>query len=134
MTLEEVAYIMTWIDIVIKIACILLGVVFACAVTIPSLIKSIKARKAAKTEEEKAKADLDIQNQIATLVSLAEKNYASLDVAMKKLGESAGQFKKEKVMSDLRDFCDEKGYAFEKQKLSESVDKYVANTKEVNVK
>ena len=131
---QEVLNIMTWAEIIIKAFCILVGIAGALIVSVPALKKAIKDRKAAKTAEEKAKADLEIQKQMQLLVSNAEQNYSSLDAAMKKLGESAGQFKKDKVLTDLRDFCDEMGYAFEKQKLSEDIDSFVRMTKEVNTK
>lgn len=134
MNIEEVLEIMTWIEIVIKVACILIGIAVACIITIPALVKAIKQRKAAKTAEEKAAADLQIKNAIFEFVGQAEVNYSNLDNALKKLGESAGSLKKENVMSEVRDFCDQNNLPYDKQAISEEVDKTVEFTKKVNYK
>lgn len=134
MTAQEVLEIMTWIEIIIKALCIICGIIGALTITLPALKKAIKARKEAVTAEEKAKADLEIQKHLTLLVSNAEQNYSNLDTAMKKIGESAGQFKKDKVLSELRDFCDENNYIFEKAKLSDDIDNFIRLTKEINVK
>lgn len=132
MILEEILKIMTWVEVVIKACSILIGIAIACAVTIPTLIKAIKQRKAAKTSEEKLAADLAIKNAIFDFVVQAETNYANLDTALKQLGESAGALKKESVMSEIRDYCDKQGYTYDKQAISNEVDNVVAFTKTVN--
>lgn len=129
---QEVLRIMTWIEIIVKIACILLGIAVSCAITIPKLVKAIKQRRAAKTEAEKAEADLAIRNYMKELIVNAEANYMSLNDALKQIGDTAGTFKKDKVLSDLRDYCDEHGYEFNKAELGQEIDDLVAMTKQVN--
>lgn len=132
MTVQEVLNIMTWLEIIIKVICLLCGFATACIITIPSLKKAIKARREAKTAEDKAKADLEIQNQLELFVSTVESSYKNLDAAMKSIGGTAGPLKKDKVLSMLRDFCDSNGYAYDAEALSSKIDNFVRLTKEVN--
>ena len=128
----EVLKIMTWIEIVIKFICILVGAIVACAITIPELIKTIKQRKNATTDAEKAKADLAIRKKMNELIVSAEANYTSLNDALKQIGDTAGTFKRDKVLSDLRDYCDEHKYEFNKAELSQELTDTIAMTKQVN--
>lgn len=123
---------MTWIEIVLKALTIIVAIVMGFLVTYPALRKAWKNYKEAKTAEEKARAELDIRNQLELLVSNVESSYSTLDKALKAIGSSAGPFKKDKVLSELRDFCDSKGYEYDKDKLSAEVDNVVRLTKEVN--
>lgn len=133
MIAQEVLKIMTWIEIVIKAFAILLAIAIGVLITLPALKTAWKKYKNAKTDEEKAQAKLEIRNQLELLCSNVETSYSDLDSALKQLGSSAGQFKKDKVLSDLRDFCDERGYEYNKQELSADVDNFVRHTKEINV-
>lgn len=134
MQLEEVLKIMTVIEIIMKAVCILIGIVFACIITIPAIVKAVKARKVATTAEEKAKADLQLNNAIVEFIQQAEHKFLTLDSALKKLGESAGPLKKESVMSDVRDYCEQNNIAYDKQLVSDTIDKTVEFTKTVNYK
>jgi hypothetical protein len=133
MTPEEVLQIMTWIEILVKGTCIIFGLLLGLASSLPMLKKAIRKRRAAETEEEKAKADLEIQMELERLVTNVEDGYNTLDLALRSLGTTAGLFKKDKVLSDLRDFCDEKGYEYDKDALGARIDEFVAKTKSVNV-
>jgi hypothetical protein len=124
---------MTWLEIVIKVVCILFGIATACIIVLPKLKKAIAARKAAKTEEEKAKANAEIKDYVLEFIGVAEDKHAALNTALKNIGETgAGQFKKDAVLTQTRDYCDEKGYDFNKQEISDYIDKVIDLTKKVN--
>lgn len=124
---------MTWIDIVIKVACILFGLATACLIVLPKLKKAIIARKEAKTAEEKAKADAEVKECILEFIGVYEDKHKTLNDALKSIGETgAGQYKKDGVMTQVREFCDEKGYEYNKQEVSDYIDKVVDLTKRVN--
>lgn len=131
--LEEVLLIMTWLEIIIKVACIVFGITVALIITLPKLKSALAARKAAKTAEEKAKADTEIKAVILEFIGIAEDKHATLNTALKNIGETgAGQYKKDSVMSQTREYCDEHGYDFNKQDVSDYIDKVIDLTKNVN--
>lgn len=131
--LEEVLIIMTWLEIVIKAVCMIFGLAAALIIVLPKLKKAIAARNAAKTAEEKAKADAEIKDCILEFIGIAEDKHKTLNTALKNIGETgAGQFKKDAVMTQVREYCDEKGYDYNKQEVSDYIDKVVDLTKKVN--
>lgn len=134
MTAMEVLEIVTWIQITLKVLAIIVALTIGFLMSLPALKKAWAAYKNAKTEEERAKAKLEIRNQLKLLVSNVEFEYKNLDSAMKNLGSSAGVFKKEKVLSGLRDFCDKNGYEYDGEELGREIDDVVRLTKEVNSK
>lgn len=124
---------MTWIEIVIKAVCILFGIATACIIMAPKLKKALTARTEAKTEAEKAKANAEIKDCILEFIGVAEEKHATLNTALKNIGESgAGQFKKDSVLTHVREYCDEKGYEYNKQEVSDYIDKVIDLTKKVN--
>lgn len=121
-------------EIVIWIAYIAVGFLTGAVPTVIALIKSIKSRKIARTEEAKAKADLDIKNYAIGLISEAEELYSVVDVALKAMGGSAGSVKKETVMARLHQYALDNGFAFDAERWSAEIDQLVAMTKVVNAK
>lgn len=117
---------MTWLEILIKAASILFGITVACIITIPKLKKAIKSRNEAKSAEEKAVADAAIKDAILGFVPITEEKFSTLNTALKNMtGSGAGVYKKDHIMTLIRDFCDENGYEYNKDNISSYVDKVV---------
>lgn len=124
---------MTWFEIVIKIVLIIVGIAAACIITLPKLRKAIKERRNAKTAEEKAKANAAIKDAVLEFIGISEKKYESLNAALKNINESgAGLYKKDNVLSMTRDFCDEHGYEYNKDEVSDYIEKVIDVTQNVN--
>src|SRR5574344_2961800 len=75
--------------------------------TIVGFVRASKAKKAAKTEKEKAAADKLLRDEANRLMAKAEVFYKNLDIVLKKQDESAGPYKKEDVMAKLQGFRSE---------------------------
>lgn len=99
-----------------------------------ALAKAIKAKKTAQTEAEHERAKNAITAEIKRLVQDAEVSFKSIDALLKQRGESAGQMKKKSVVSDLKAFCLENGYAWDGAAMDEQIEAEVAFTKAVNGK
>lgn len=122
------------IQVVYYIVSAIVGLLTAGIPALIALIKSIKARAAAKTAEQKATADLAIKNHMFTLITEAEEIYAVVDTALKAMGGSAGAVKKETVLCRLHQFAIDNKVEFDKEKWSVEIDEAVAMTKSVNCK
>ena len=112
---------------------------FAFLVTITTtaigFIKAHKAKKAAKTTEEKAAANQQMLDEANKLICEAESFYKTLDTVLKSTeGTTAGAFKKESVMTKLESFAIKIGFAFDKEYWSNKIDEIVKLTKNVNGK
>lgn len=112
----------------------IVGAILGFIPTFVFLLKTIKQRKVAKTEAERAKADADMQAYATQLIKDAEASYAAFDVVLKQSGKSAGEVKKKSVLSDLQTYAISKDYKFDKDKWSEAIDTIVELTKQVNKK
>lgn len=99
-----------------------------------ALVKAVKARKAAKTEAEKEKANADLRDLAKTLIAKAETEYKEYNAFLKARGQSAGATKKNSVMTDLKAYAIEKGYAFDAETWSATIDSLVEFTRTVNAK
>lgn len=99
---------------------------------IVALIKAVKARKAAKTEAEKEKANSELRDLAKDLIAKAEAEYKEYNAFLKARGQSAGKEKKNSVMTDLKAYAIEKGYAFDADTWSETIDSLVEFTRAVN--
>lgn len=102
--------------------------------TVLALAKAIKAKKAAQTEAELERAKNAITAEIKRLVEEAEISFKSIDAMLKQRNESAGTMKKKSVVSDLKAFCLENGYAWDDAAMNEQIEAAVAFTKAVNAK
>lgn len=104
---------------------------------VPSVIalwKLIKAKKNAKTEAEKEKAQNAINAELKRLVANAEVTFAPIDLLLKAQGDSAGSMKKRDVIANLKTFCLENGFAWDDETMDKAVEDEVAYTKVVNAK
>lgn len=134
---------------ILTIVSILLG--FVTSILIPAvtiMINRIKAVKranektvAAKTEEEKQRAEAEKQSAINDLKNLAlgfvaeaEALYKDVDAIVKGQGKTCGALKKDSVMTKIQDACITKGVGFDKEYWSKEVDNFVAITRKVNAK
>jgi hypothetical protein len=96
------------------------------------IVKAIKARKKATTEAEKEAAKSDLKENMEKLVAEAESAYSKVDAALKSSGSTAGVAKKDSVLTKLMAVALQKGYNFDSEYWSESIDNFVALTKQVN--
>lgn len=100
-----------------------------------TIIKNVKAYRAAKTEAEKANARNAIVAETKRLVAEAEVMYAPTDALHKSNGQgTAGGLKKSYVLNALRAFCYENGISFAVAELDKAIEEEVAYTKTVNAK
>lgn len=121
----------------VKIMYIIVSICSALATLIPTgiaLICQIKSRIKAKTELEKQKANEDILRLANELVAQVESTYKDVDRILKQAGSSAGEIKKDSVMTKLQSYAIDKGYSFDTKEWSEKVDNIVSLTKVVNAK
>lgn len=118
----------------VKIILSLIPLILGAIASIISFIVAAKARKNAKTEEEKAKAELAMEEAAKSFISDAEIMYKSVDEILKAKGESAGSLKKETVLAKLRTYAIEKGYTLDVSAWSDKIDELVKFTKAVNAK
>lgn len=121
----------------VKIMYIIVSICSALATLIPTgiaLIYQIKSRIKAKTELEKQKANEDILRLANELVAQVESTYKDVDRILKQAGSSAGEIKKDSVMTKLQSYAIDKGYSFDTKEWSEKVDNIVSLTKVVNAK
>lgn len=108
----------------------------ALVVLIPSLIRIIKTSKAlrkARTREEALIAINDMKEQAKIFIEAAEIAYDDINKTLKAKGSSAGPVKKDSVMLKLQNYAAEKGYNFDFDFWSKTVDEEVAYTKNVNI-
>lgn len=120
---------------IIRLIIVALSFVIGTAIPfIIALVNAIKAKKAAKTEAEKEKANTDLYNLAKSLVQGAEARFADYNAYMKNKGQSAGADKKKSVLTDLKDYALSKSYEWDAEKWSEAIDEIVALTRNVNAK
>lgn len=125
---------MEWLEWV-KFAGIVLSFVVGTAIPfIIALVNAIKKRAAAKTEAEKEKANSELLAVAKDLIAKVETEYKEYNAFLKARGQSAGSVKKNSVMTDLKAYAIEKGYAFDADTWSENIDKLVEFTRTVNAK
>lgn len=97
-----------------------------------ALVKSIKTKNHAKTASEKEKAKTDIQKQIYGLICNAEILFKGVDNVLRQQGQTAGELKKENVMTKLQAYALDHGYEFNAEYWSNQIDELVEVTKKVN--
>ena len=125
MTVKEIAY----------ICYLAIAFLFGCIPTVIGFCKAFKAKKNAKTTEEKAAANVLLEETAISLIQEAESFYKALDDVLKSSNNgTAGAFKKESVMAKLQAFAIENNITFDVAYWSDKVDKIVALTKKVNSK
>lgn len=99
-----------------------------------ALLKSIKAKKNAKTEAEKERAKNAIATELKRLVANAEVTFAPIDRLLKAQNQSAGSMKKRDVVANLKTFCLENGFSWDDETMDKAIEDEVAYTKAVNSK
>ena len=125
---------MNWVEWV-KFAGIVLSFVIGTAIPfIIALADAIKKRKAAKTEAEKEQANSELRALAKTLIAKVETEYKDYNAFLKSRGASAGSIKKNSVLTDLKAYALEKGYAFDAEEWSATIDTLVEFTRNVNAK
>lgn len=95
-------------------------------------IAAIKAKRKARTEEEKEKAKALLKEKCVELIKSAEQLYSKVDATLKANGQSAGLIKKDSVLSQLQSFALENGLNFSRDEWAEQIDELVKFTREVN--
>lgn len=136
---------MEW-EMILRLIYLAVGVLATGIPLVISLVynikKKIKANKEillattdaakAQAEADSAQATLDMKAYAEELVKTAESTFKSVNDILKARGESAGSLKKEVVMSKLQSYAAEKGYDFDSEEWSKSIDDIVTLTREVN--
>jgi hypothetical protein len=125
---------MNWLNIIYIAISILSTVITVGIPAFLSLRNAWKARKAAETEAEKAKANADLLATAKAFISAAEVAFEGFDKMMKSQGQSAGAMKKDNVFSKLQAYALQNGYTFDADEWSNKIDELVAFTKNVNSK
>lgn len=115
---------------ILKLIPVLLGAVSA----VVAFVAAWKAKRKAKTAEEKAKAELEMEEAAKTFIADAETLYKAYDTMAKQNGGSAGALKKETVLAKLRTYAIEKGITLDVAFWTDKIDELVAFTKSVNAK
>ena len=118
----------TWLDIVLAVAGFLIS---AIPLTI-ALVSAHRARKMAKTDAEVEKSKADMKEYAMVLMIGAEKLYSNVNNILKQTGDTAGELKKDSVMSKLQSYAFEKGYNFDKEYWSQEIDTTISATKQIN--
>lgn len=116
---------------------ILFAVAFIVTTAIPYTVKLIsasKAKKAATTEAEKEKARNDMVNVANEFILAAETAFKGFDSLMRQQNTTAGEMKKDTVITKLQAYALSHGYEFDAEYWSQKVDEIVAFTKKVNAK
>ena len=117
-------------EMIYNIIGIVLGVI--------SIVNGVVAWYKAIKNGNKAKAELaknEITAEIKKLVANAEVTYEAWNKSLKASGAgTAGQMKKRDVITALKNFCLEKGYAWDETEMDEAIEAEVAFTKTVNAK
>ena len=124
-------------EIAIRIGLIILSLISTGIAVLTAFIKVVKAKKYAESEQEKAAAATalnELKEQAIVFIRAAETAFKDVDAVLKTQNASAGSVKKESVMTKLQAFALEKGYIFDCDYWSKTVDDLVALTKEVNFK
>lgn len=93
-----------------------------------------KVKRNAKTETEKAKAELALEQAAKGFIAEAENLYSAYDAMAKQRGESAGALKKETVLAKLRTYAIENGITLDVNVWTDKIDELVKFTKTVNGK
>lgn len=119
------------LELIIAIASTLATTLFP---SIIALVKAIKAKHHAKTEAEAAKAENAINAELKRLVANAEVSFTAIDGLLKAQHQSAGPMKKRDVITNLKTFCLENGYAWDEAAMDAAIEAEVAYTKVVNAK
>lgn len=103
--------------------------------SIIGFVKAAKNKKKATTAEEENVANQMMLDEANQLIEEAETFFKSLDTVLKKTeGTTAGEYKKENVMTKLQAFAATKGITFDAEYWSTKIDEIVAMTKKVNSK
>ena len=106
----------------------------AAASAVLGVVSAWKAKRKAKTAEEKAAAELEMEQAAKSFIEEAETLYSAYDAMAKQRGESAGALKKETVLAKLRTYAIEKGLTLDVAFWSDKIDELVKFTKSVNAK
>lgn len=122
------------IELILRLVCAIIGFVVAAGGFTIAVIRLVKAKKAAISDAECAKAKNEMTERMTELIENAEVLYAAVDSALKANGDSAGVVKKDSVMSKLQAFAMSNNYLFDADYWSNKIDEYVKLTKMVNSK
>lgn len=122
------------IETIISIVYYCLAALFALGSILFAFIKSAKARKNAKTAEEKNEATEDMKVQAKAFIQAAEIAYKEVNDLLKAKGSSAGPIKLDSVLSKLQAYATEKKYLFDINYWTNFVNEEVAFSKNVNAK
>ncbi len=97
-----------------------------------SFIKLAKARKDAKTKEEKEAIEEEMKTQAKEFIQAAEIAYKDVNDLLKSKGSSAGSIKLDSVLSKLQNLASEKNYSFDVTYWTNYINKEVAFSRNVN--
>lgn len=116
---------------------ILFAVAFIVTTAIPYTVKLVsasKAKKAATSAAEKEKAHNDMIEAANGFILAAETAFKGFDSIMRQQNTTAGEMKKDNVITKLQAYALSHGYVFDAEYWSQKVDEIVAFTKKVNAK
>lgn len=117
---------------ILNLIYVLAGCFAAIVPCLIALVTSIKAKRIAKTEAEKAKAENEMTIALNDFIQNAEILYKNVNDILKERGESAGAQKKDCVMTKLQAFAIAHNYIFDAEYWSQKIDTIVDLTKNVN--
>ena len=110
---------------------------FIVGTAIPFLVALRNAhmkRKNATTDAEKAFAYAELKELAKVLIADVEREYKDYNAFLKSRGQSAGEMKKNSVITELKAYALEKGYGFDEDEWGKAIDDLVTFTRNVNAK
>lgn len=120
------------IDKIFTIVYYSIALLFIVISIVSAVISWLKARKAAKTAEEKSILDKKMEAKALELIGEAEIVFKEVNTLLKQKGDTAGPLKHESVMNKLNQYSNEIGATFDISYWTERVKELVKFTRGVN--
>lgn len=122
------------VETIIQIVYYCIAFLVAAVSFVITIITFIKARKKAKTKEEKEAIEAELKEQAKEFIKAAEIAYKEVNDILKSKGSTAGPMKLDSVLSKLQASAMEKNYPFDINYWTTYVNKEVEFSKNVNIK
>ena len=120
------------IDTVFSVIYYGIALVFIIISIVSAVINWLKARKVAKTAEEKSALDKQMEAKALELIGEAEVKFKKLNDLLKLQGDTAGPLKHENVINKLQEYATSISANFDLTYWTERVKELVAFTRGVN--
>ena len=99
-----------------------------------TLNKRVEEQKQKVEILKKALADAELKELAKVLIADVEREYKDYNAFLKSRGQSAGEMKKNSVITELKAYALEKGYGFDEDEWGKAIDDLVTFTRNVNAK